>query len=49
MPERTIRYLAISVGGLLVVVLTDIGDNLAYTDGLHFCGEVYPDRNRKKV
>jgi hypothetical protein len=35
---------------LLVVVLPDIGDNIAYTDGLHFCcEEVYPYRNRKKV
>jgi hypothetical protein len=31
---------------LLVVVLPDIGDNLAYQDGLHFCEEVYPYRNR---
>ena len=35
---------------LLVVVLANIGDNIAYTDGLHFCcEEVYPNRNRKKV
>jgi uncharacterized protein YkvS len=35
----------------LVVVLADIGDIIAYTDGLHFCEEVYPytNRNRKKV
>ena len=34
----------------LIVVLPDIGDNIAYTDGLHFCcEEVYPYRNRKKV
>jgi hypothetical protein len=34
---------------LLVVVLPEIGDNLAYKDGLHFCEEVYPNRNRPKV
>jgi hypothetical protein len=33
----------------LIVVLAGIGDNLAYNDGLHFCEEVYPYRNRKKV
>lgn len=33
----------------LAVVLPDIGDNLTYKDGLHFCEEVYPNRNRKKV
>ena len=33
----------------LIVVLADIGDNLAYIHGLHFCEEVYPNRNRKKV
>jgi hypothetical protein len=32
--------------GELTVVLTDIGDNLAYQHGLHFCcQEVYPYRN----
>ena len=32
--------------GELTVVLTDIGDNLAYPHGLHFCcQEVYPYRN----
>jgi hypothetical protein len=32
---------------VLDVVLTDIGDNLAYRHGLHFsCEEVYPNRNR---
>ena len=34
---------------LLVVVLANIGDNLAYRHGLHFCEEVYPHTNRKKV
>ena len=34
--------------GLLIVVRANIGDNLAYTDGLHFCcQEVYPYRNQK--
>ena len=34
----------------LGVVLPDIGDNIAYRDGLHFCcQEVYPYRNQKKV
>jgi hypothetical protein len=28
---------------LLVVVLPDIGDNIAYTDGLHFCCEEVSD------
>ena len=32
--------------GLLVVVLTDIGDIIAYKHGLHFCREVYPYRNQ---
>jgi hypothetical protein len=31
---------------LLGVVRADIGDNLAYKDGLHFCQEVYPNRNQ---
>ena len=36
--------------GNLGVVLANIGDNLAYRHGLHFCcQEVYPYRNRKKV
>jgi hypothetical protein len=36
--------------GLLIVVLPDIGDNLAYKHGLHFCcQEVYPYRNQNKV
>ncbi|CAN5534468.1 hypothetical protein BH18THE2_BH18THE2_41010 [soil metagenome] len=35
---------------LLVVVLANIGDNIAYRHGLHFCcQEVYPNRNQKKV
>jgi len=35
---------------ILIVVLPDIGDNIAYRDGLHFCcQEVYPYRNQKKV
>jgi nitrous oxide reductase len=36
---------------LPAVVLADIGDIIAYSHGLHFCGEVYPytNRNRKKV
>jgi hypothetical protein len=29
----------------LGVVLPNIGDNLAYKHGLHFCQEVYPYRN----
>jgi hypothetical protein len=42
--------LAIECSKYLIVVLPDIGDNIAYTDGLHFCcEEVYPYRNRKKV
>src|SRR5215204_2215425 len=33
---------------LLVVVLANIGDNIAYRHGLHFrCQEVYPYRNQK--
>jgi hypothetical protein len=43
-------YFAILQTSYLGVVLPDIGDNIAYTDGLHFCcEEVYPYRNRKKV
>jgi hypothetical protein len=34
---------------ILVVVLTDIGDNLAYRHGLHSCEEVYPYRNQHEV
>jgi hypothetical protein len=37
-------YLDINVS--LDVVLTDIGDIIAYRDGLHFCQEVYPYRNQ---
>ena len=33
----------------LVVVRPNIGDIIAYRHGLHFCQEVYPYRNRKKV
>jgi len=33
----------------LVVVLSYIGDNIAYQHGLHFCQEVYPYRNQNKV
>ncbi|CAN5235912.1 hypothetical protein BH18THE2_BH18THE2_34620 [soil metagenome] len=33
----------------LTVVLPYIGDNIAYRHGLHFCQEVYPYRNQKKV
>jgi hypothetical protein len=34
----------------LIVVLPDIGDNLAYKHGLHFCcQEVNPYRNQNKV
>ena len=29
----------------LIVVQPDIGDNLAYKHGLHFCWEVFPYRN----
>jgi hypothetical protein len=36
-------------GCLLVVVLPDIGDNLAYKHGLHSCQEVNPYRNQNKV
>ena len=37
-----------TIAVLLVVVRANIGDNLAYTDGLHFCcQEVYPYRNQK--
>ena len=33
---------------ILIVVLPDIGDNLAYQHGLHLCcKEVYPNRNQK--
>ncbi|CAN5538200.1 hypothetical protein BH18THE2_BH18THE2_28340 [soil metagenome] len=36
--------------GYLIVVLANIGDNIAYRHGLHFCcQEVYPNRNQKKV
>ncbi|CAN5115663.1 hypothetical protein BH18THE2_BH18THE2_13810 [soil metagenome] len=35
---------------LLLVVLANICDNIAYRHGLHFCcQEVYPNRNQKKV
>ena len=34
---------------VLVVVLTDIGDIIAYRHGLHFCREVNPYRNQNKV
>ncbi|MGH9978427.1 MAG: hypothetical protein ACRD8Z_21735, partial [Nitrososphaeraceae archaeon] len=34
---------------ILDVVLAVMGDNIAYQHGLHFCEEVYPSRNRKKV
>lgn len=37
------------VGVDVIVVRADIGDNIAYRHGLHFCEEVYPFRNRKKV
>ena len=33
----------------LIVVLANIGDIIAYTDGLHSCKEVYPYRNQNKV
>jgi hypothetical protein len=33
----------------LIVVLTDIGDIIAYKHGLHFCEEVYPYRNQHEV
>ncbi len=33
----------------LVVVLTDIGDIIAYRHGLHLCQEVYPYTNQNKV
>jgi hypothetical protein len=32
--------------GKLIVVLTDIGDIIAYKHGLHSCQEVYPYRNQ---
>ena len=36
--------------GYVDVVLTDIGDIIAYRHGLHFCcQEVYPYRNQNKV
>ena len=35
--------------GYLSVVLTDIGDIIAYRHGLHFCREVNPYRNQNKV
>ena len=34
---------------ILGVVRPNIGDNIAYKHGLHFCQEVYPYRNQKKV
>ena len=34
---------------VLIVVLSYIGDNIAYQHGLHFCQEVYPYRNQNKV
>jgi pyruvate dehydrogenase (quinone)/pyruvate oxidase len=37
------------IKALLGVVLTYIGDNIAYQHGLHFCQEVYPYRNQNKV
>jgi hypothetical protein len=41
-PRIELRY--------LIVVRANIGDNLAYPDGLHFCcQEVYPYRNQNKV
>ena len=40
----------VDADSILVVVLPDIGDNIAYRDGLHFCcQEVYPYRNQNKV
>jgi len=40
-------FLQILWKALLIVVLPDIGDNIAYRHGLHFCcQEVYPYRNQ---
>ena len=39
----------LDLDSLVIVVLPDIGDNLAYKHGLHFCQEVYPYRNQNKV
>ena len=43
-----INYFSLFID-LLVVVLPDIGDNLAYKHGLHSCQEVNPYRNQNKV
>ena len=38
-----------TIFGSLAVVLTYIGDIIAYRHGLHFCREVNPYRNQNKV
>ena len=38
-----------TLNSYLVVVLTYIGDIIAYRHGLHFCREVNPYRNQNKV
>jgi Mg2+/citrate symporter len=45
--DHALRWTIIWIS--LAVVLTGMGDIIAYIDGLHFCEEVYPYTNRKKV
>ena len=42
-------YIGIGGTSILIVVLPDIGDILAYRHGLHFWQEVNPYRNQNKV
>jgi hypothetical protein len=48
--QKIVRKSPRDIKAILDVVLANIGDNLAYRHGLHFCcQEVYPYRNRNKV